>query len=490
MLAINTREVNDSRSQQLLCTACMEKRSAAHAVESAAVAGGDGMTSPSTQSWNSGGWSAPQPEVTSARPQSWTGGGGVQPPNPTGVGGGANLHEAAVAPVTSDGTYHPASLYTGAQYVPPQEGQQYASGGAVTEGTEFKLHEKKVFCFCAFPHLQQWQEGMPAEGWQTANNQWQGYDSQVGGTSHAGQYEGSSVGAYSPSDDSLHCLEQHQQQQHQQGQSQQLHEQGLPSTAGDSATADVSSPAHPSNFASDSHDGSQGIVGSLQEKSQQYVESGDEGTISMFFQDGSASVHVMKEEGMAEAEESREGHSTHDMQMAPEHVEKQPASLGTESREQEVAAMGMPEDGATVTTGKHETVLEAVREPCHDESVNQEVPDSVLRPEPQEEIEGVVVFRRQRQDLAHVGVFTITVGLYPPVMEVLRQLRQTAPRQKCCYMLRQMAVFRVYCAMPAPRPTFCDARLHGQWFRNRNRAGKTAKPSLSSATASRVRSVG
>ncbi|KAL3187854.1 hypothetical protein MRX96_000477 [Rhipicephalus microplus] len=117
-----------------------------------------------------------------------------------------------------------------------------------------------------------------------------------------------------------------------------------------------------------SHDGSQGIVGSLQEKSQQYVESGDEGTISMFFQDGSASVHVMKEEGMAEAEESREGHSTHDMQMAPEHVEKQPASLGTESREQEVAAMGMPEDGATVTT----------------ESVNQEVPDSVLRPEPQE----------------------------------------------------------------------------------------------------------
>ncbi|XP_037269079.2 uncharacterized protein LOC119160912 isoform X3 [Rhipicephalus microplus] len=360
--------------------------------ESAAVAGGDGMTSPSTQSWNSGGWSAPQPEVTSARPQSWTGGGGVQPPNPTGVGGGANLHEAAVAPVTSDGTYHPASLYTGAQYVPPQEGQQYASGGAVTEGTgpqegwvpppwssdtsqwpagnEQQQQQQHQQQYDSVQAQWQWQEGMPAEGWQTANNQWQGYDSQVGGTSHAGQYEGSSVGAYSPSDDSLHCLEQHQQQQHQQGQSQQLHEQGLPSTAGDSATADVSSPAHPSNFASDSHDGSQGIVGSLQEKSQQYVESGDEGTISMFFQDGSASVHVMKEEGMAEAEESREGHSTHDMQMAPEHVEKQPASLGTESREQEVAAMGMPEDGATVTT----------------ESVNQEVPDSVLRPEPQEAV--------------------------------------------------------------------------------------------------------
>ncbi|KAL1424405.1 hypothetical protein MTO96_020192 [Rhipicephalus appendiculatus] len=56
--------------------------------------------------------------------------------------------------------------------------------------------------------------------------------------------------------------------------------------------------------------------------------------------------------------------------MAPEHAEQQPASLGTESREQEAAATGMPEDGAAVTI----------------ESVNQEVPDSVLRPEPQEAV--------------------------------------------------------------------------------------------------------
>ncbi|KAH6944521.1 hypothetical protein HPB50_003671 [Hyalomma asiaticum] len=69
--------------------------------ESAAVAGGDGMMSASMQPWNSGSWSTPQPNMTLTGPQSWTGGGGAQPPDPTGVGGSANLHEAAVAPVTT-----------------------------------------------------------------------------------------------------------------------------------------------------------------------------------------------------------------------------------------------------------------------------------------------------------------------------------------------------------------------------------------------------
>ncbi|XP_049269869.1 uncharacterized protein LOC119390134 isoform X1 [Rhipicephalus sanguineus] len=341
--------------------------------ESTAVAGGDGMMSASMQSWNSGSWSAPQPEMASAGPQSWTGGGGAQPPDPTGVGGGTNLHEAAVAPVTSDGTYHHPSLYTGApQFVPPQGGQQYGSGGVVTEGTGPQEgwvappwggdtsqwpsgHEQQQQCDSVQAQWQ-WKEGMPAEGWQSADNQWQGYDSQVGSTPVAGQYEGSSLAAYNPPDDSLHCQEQQQQ----------LHEQGPPSTAGDTAASDVSVPAYPSNFAADSQDGSQGTVGSLHQPSHQYVESGDEGTMSMFFQDGGgASVY---EEGMAAAEESREGHSTHDLQVAQEHAEEQPASLGIESHEQEVAATEMPEDGAAVTI----------------ESVNQEVPDLVFRPEPQE----------------------------------------------------------------------------------------------------------
>ncbi|KAL1424406.1 hypothetical protein MTO96_020193 [Rhipicephalus appendiculatus] len=167
--------------------------------ESAAAAGGDGMMSASMQSWNSGSWSAPQPEVTSAGPQSWTGGGGAQPPDPTGVGGGTNLHEAAVAPVTSDGTYQTPSLYTGApQYVPPQEGQQYGSGGVVTEVTgpqegwvappwggdtsQWPAGHEQQQQHQQYDSIQaqwQWQEGTPAEGWQSADNQWQGYDSQT-----------------------------------------------------------------------------------------------------------------------------------------------------------------------------------------------------------------------------------------------------------------------------------------------------------------------
>lgn len=117
------------------------------------------MMSAPMQSWSSGSWSTSHQEMTSAGPQSgpqsWTGGGGAQPPDPTGVGGGTNLHEAAVAPMTSDGTYQPPSLYPGApQFVPPQEGQQFGSGGVVTEGTG--------------P-----QEGWVAPSWSGDTSQWQ-----------------------------------------------------------------------------------------------------------------------------------------------------------------------------------------------------------------------------------------------------------------------------------------------------------------------------
>ncbi|XP_075534437.1 uncharacterized protein LOC142568320 isoform X1 [Dermacentor variabilis] len=348
--------------------------------ESAAVAGGDGMMSAPMQSWSSGSWSTSHQEMTSVGPQSWTGGGGAQPPDPTGVGGGTNLHEAAVAPMTSDGTYHQPSLYPGApQFVPPQEGQQYGSGAVVTEGTgpqegwvapswggdtnQWQAGLEQQQQYGSTPVQWQYPEGMPAEGWPSADAQWQGYDSQVG-TAHAGQYEGSSLAAYNPSDDSLHCQEQQQEEQ------QQLHSQDPPSTAGQTAVSDVSSPAYLSGHAADSQDGSQGAVGSPQQPSHQYVEStsGDDGTMSMFFQDSSTTVHVVSKEGTAPAEESREGQRTHDPQATPEHAEEQPASLGIQPQEQERAVTGMPEDGAAVTL----------------ESVNQEVPDSVLRPEPQE----------------------------------------------------------------------------------------------------------
>ncbi|XP_072141882.1 uncharacterized protein [Dermacentor andersoni] len=363
--------------------------------ESAAVAGGDGMMSAPMQSWSSGSWSTSHQEITSVGPQSWTGGGGAQPPDPTGVGGGTNLHEAAVAPMTSDGAYHPPSLYPGApQFVPPQEGQQYGSGAVVTEGTgpqegwvapswggdtnQWQAGLEQQQQYGSTP-VQWYPEGMPAEGWPSADGQWQGYDSQVG-TAHAGQYEGSSLAGYNPLDNSLHCQEQQQEEQ------QQLHSQDPPSTAGQTAVSDVSSPAYPSGHAADSQDGSQGAVGSPQKPSHQYVEStsGDDGTMSMFFQDSSATVHVVSKEGTAPAEESREGHRTHDPQATPEHAEEQPTSLGIQPQEQERAVTGMPEDGAAVTLGKHETVPEVVPALGSDESVNQEVPDSVLRPEPQE----------------------------------------------------------------------------------------------------------
>ncbi|XP_072141884.1 uncharacterized protein [Dermacentor andersoni] len=364
--------------------------------ESAAVAGGDGMMSAPMQSWSSGSWSTSHQEITSVGPQSWTGGGGAQPPDPTGVGGGTNLHEAAVAPMTSDGAYHPPSLYPGApQFVPPQEGQQYGSGAVVTEGTgpqegwvapswggdtnQWQAGLEQQQQYGSTPVQWQYPEGMPAEGWPSADGQWQGYDSQVG-TAHAGQYEGSSLAGYNPLDNSLHCQEQQQEEQ------QQLHSQDPPSTAGQTAVSDVSSPAYPSGHAADSQDGSQGAVGSPQKPSHQYVEStsGDDGTMSMFFQDSSATVHVVSKEGTAPAEESREGHRTHDPQATPEHAEEQPTSLGIQPQEQERAVTGMPEDGAAVTLGKHETVPEVVPALGSDESVNQEVPDSVLRPEPQE----------------------------------------------------------------------------------------------------------
>ncbi|XP_070385484.1 protein transport protein sec-16A.1-like isoform X3 [Dermacentor albipictus] len=346
--------------------------------EPAAVAGGDGMMSAPTQSWSSGNWSTSHQEMISVGPQSWTGGGGAQPPDLTGVGDRTNLHEAVVAPMSSGGTYHLPSLYPEAsQFVPSQEGQQYGSGGVVTERTgpqegwvapswgggdasqwQAGLELQQQY---GSTQVQWYQEGMPAESWPSADGQWQ--DSQVG-TAHAGKHEGSSLAGYNPSDDSLHCQEQQQEQQ-------QLHSQDPPSTAGQTVVGDASSLTYPSGLAADSQDGFQGTVGSLQQSSHQYVEptSGDDGTMSMFFQDGSATVG--SKEGTAPVEESREGPSTHDVLATPEHAEEQPASLGIQPHEQERAITGMPEDGVAVTL----------------ESVNQEVPDSVLRPEPQEALQ-------------------------------------------------------------------------------------------------------
>ncbi|KAK8777439.1 hypothetical protein V5799_029216 [Amblyomma americanum] len=264
-------------------------------------AGGDTAASAPMQSWNS--WGAAQ-EV-------WTG--RAQPPDPATVGG---TNEAAVAPVVNDGTSLPPQL----GYTSPPEGgqQQYGSGGVVAEGA---LQEG-----WAAPHwsgdTNQWpsnleqQQFVTAQAqwqWQPADassavGQWQGYGSQLDPAA-AGPYESTSLAGYAPLDGSL------QQQQQQPGQDQ------LAASSGENVAGDMHLVAYSSGPAAvDGQGGSEGT---------QHLEAtlGDNGMVSMFFQDGGA------DDGQAESREG--GPTTHD-----QHAEEP----GPPSHQQQTAATGIAQD--------------------------------------------------------------------------------------------------------------------------------------------------
>ncbi|XP_077501089.1 uncharacterized protein LOC144111913 isoform X10 [Amblyomma americanum] len=294
-------------------------------------AGGDTAASAPMQSWNS--WGAAQ-EV-------WTG--RAQPPDPATVGG---TNEAAVAPVVNDGTSLPPQL----GYTSPPEGgqQQYGSGGVVAEGA---LQEG-----WAAPHwsgdTNQWpsnleqQQFVTAQAqwqWQPADassavGQWQGYGSQLDPAA-AGPYESTSLAGYAPLDGSL------QQQQQQPGQDQ------LAASSGENVAGDMHLVAYSSGPAAvDGQGGSEGT---------QHLEAtlGDNGMVSMFFQDGGA------DDGQAESREG--GPTTHD-----QHAEEP----GPPSHQQQTAATGIAQDA----------ISQVAPAASSDESVNQEVLEPVMRPEPQD----------------------------------------------------------------------------------------------------------
>lgn len=340
-------------------------------------AGGD-----ATQSWNNS-WGAAMQET--GMPQEWTGGGGAQPPDPAGVGG---TNEAAVAPVVSDGTYLPPQLYT-TQLA--HEGQQYGSGGMVAEGGPQEgwvaphwagdtnqwpsSPEQQPQQYATTQAQWQWQGGTPAEGWPSADGQWQGYGSQLDPCA-AGHCEGASLTAYAAPDGPL------PQQQQQPGRDQPA----VASSSGENVEGDVLSVAYSTGpAAADGQGGSEGTL----ERFQQHLETtlGDDGTVSMFFQDGVAAGDGPEQERTLVVEESREGGpNIHDRHVARELVEDPPSATGPLSHEQQTAAARVAQDGGAAGIGEHETASEVVPTAGSDESVNQQVPEPVMRPEPQEQL--------------------------------------------------------------------------------------------------------
>uniref|UniRef100_A0A1E1X407 Protein transport protein sec16 n=1 Tax=Amblyomma aureolatum TaxID=187763 RepID=A0A1E1X407_9ACAR len=283
--------------------------------------------------WN---WSAHQEpgaggdEVVSAAPpmQSWNNWGAAA--QEAWTGGAQPPDPAGGVGGVNDGTYPPPQLYPGAtQFAPhegPQEGWVAPHWAGETNQWPSSPEHQQQYVMAQW----QWQGGVPAEGWSSAaDGQWQGSQLDLAA---AGHYESASLVGYAPPD----------------------------------------GPAASSSSGPAAMDGQGGSEGSTVEEcsQQQHLEatSGDDGTVSMFFQDGGAAAP--EEERTPVVEESREGGPTTTQEVVED--------------DQQQTAAGIAEDGGAAKSGKHETVSQVVPAASSDESVNQQVPEPLMRPEPQE----------------------------------------------------------------------------------------------------------